>query len=124
MEAKKILIVEDDVFIQDVYNVKFSQEGFEVIVAENGVDALEILKSFIPDVIMLDIMMPRVDGVEVLKKIKSENALKDIPIMILTNISEKEKMEEVMNLGANFYLIKSHFTPTEILDKVNLLLNK
>lgn len=124
MEAKKIMIVEDDVFIRDIYQVKFSQEGFDVITAEDGVKALEMLKDVTPDIILLDIIMPYMNGMEVLKKIKSDDKLKNIPVIMLTNISEKEKVDEGMNLGIADYLIKSHFTPSEVLAKVNSLLNQ
>jgi DNA-binding response OmpR family regulator len=122
-ESKKILIVEDDVFIRDIYQVKFSQEGFEVTVAEDGIKALEKLEKLVPDIILLDIIMPYMNGMEVLKKIKSNVLLKDIPIIMLTNISEKEKVSEGMEYGVNDYLIKSHFTPSEVVHKVNTLLN-
>ena len=89
-ENKKIiLIVEDDVFIRDIYQVKFSQEGFEVLSAEDGIKALDILKEKVPDIILLDILMPYMNGLEVLKKIKSNEALKNIPVIMLSNISEK-----------------------------------
>lgn len=120
---KKVMIVEDDVFIRDIYQVKFSQEGFEVIVAEDGIKALEKLKEVTPDIILLDIIMPYMNGIEVLKNIKSNDLLKNIPIIMLTNISEKEKVSEGMELGVQDYLIKSHFTPSEVVHKVNALLN-
>jgi DNA-binding response OmpR family regulator len=120
---KKILIVEDDVFIRDIYQVKFSQEGFDVTVAEDGVKAMEKLEGMIPDIILLDIMMPYLNGMEVLKKIKSNDALKNIPIIMLTNISEKEKVAEGNEYGVSDFLIKSHFTPSEVVQKVNTLLN-
>lgn len=123
-DKKKIMIVEDDVFIRDIYQVKFSQEGFEVITAEDGIKALEMLKEVTPDIIMLDIIMPYMNGVEVLKKIKSDEKFKNIPVVMLTNISEKEKVDEGMDLGIVDYIIKSHFTPSEVLAKINSLLNK
>jgi len=120
---RKILIVEDDVFIRDIYHVKFSQEGFDVTLAEDGVKAVEILKTLVPDIILLDIIMPYMNGMEVLKKIKADDRLKTIPIIMLTNISEKEKVTEGIEYGVNDYLIKSHFTPSEVVHKVNALLN-
>lgn len=120
---KKILIVEDDVFIRDIYQVKFSQEGFDVVTAEDGVKALAVLEQMVPDIILLDIIMPYMNGMEVLKNIKSNDSLKEIPVIMLTNISEKEKVTEGMELGVNDYIIKSHFTPSEVVHKVNALLN-
>jgi DNA-binding response OmpR family regulator len=123
-EKKKILIVEDDAFISDIYQVKFSQEGFDVMLAENGVEALKKMEEFVPDIILLDVIMPYMDGMETLKNIRKNGTWKKIPIIMLTNISEKEKVTEGMNGGANDYLVKSHFTPSEVVDKVNILLNK
>ena len=122
MDKKKILIIEDDTFIRDIYQIKFQQEGFEVMMAEDGVVALERLNQFVPDIILLDVIMPYMDGMEVLRKIKENGKLKEIPIIMLTNISEKEKIDEGMEPGANDYLIKSHFTPSEVVHKVRTLL--
>lgn len=122
-DGKKILIVEDDSFIRDIYQVKFNQEGFDVTTAENGLEAIKKLEKDTPDVILLDVIMPYMDGMEVLRKIKSSNDWKDIPIIMLTNISEKEKVNEGMKQGVSDYLIKSHFTPSEVVQKVNVLLN-
>lgn len=121
-EKRKILIIEDDVFIRDIYQVKFSQEGFEVIIAENGMEGLKALEKAIPDVILLDIIMPYMDGMETLKRIKKEENFKNIPIIMLTNISEKEKITESEEFGVKDYLIKSQFTPAEVVGKVNALL--
>lgn len=122
MDKKKILIVEDDVFIRDIYQIKFAQEGFDVIMAEDGIVALKKLEQFVPAIILLDIIMPYMDGMEVLRKIKANAKLKDIPIIMLTNISEKENIDEGMEVGADDFLIKSHFTPSEVVQKVKTLL--
>lgn len=120
---KRVLLVEDDPFIRDIYNVKFSQEGFEVYLAENGVEALKKMEQFIPDVILLDIVMPYMDGMETLKNIRSREEWKKVPVIMLTNISEKEKIEESEDFSVSDYLIKSHFTPSEVVQKVKALLN-
>jgi len=125
MRKNKILIVEDDIFIRDIYEVKFRQEEFEVSSAENGIVALKLLEGgLFPDIILLDIIMPQMDGIEVLRRLKANDALKNIPIIMLTNISEKEKISEGMELGIKDYLIKSHFTPSEVVQKVNTLLDQ
>jgi len=123
-EQKKILIVEDDVFVRDIYNIKFQKEGFAVTLATNGVEALERLEKFIPDIILLDIIMPYMNGMEVLKKIKGDEQLKNIPVIMLTNISDKEKVDEAISQESVDYLIKSHFTPAEVVSKVYALLKK
>jgi DNA-binding response OmpR family regulator len=121
-ENKNILLVEDDAFIRDIYNTKFTQEGFNVVCAENGIEALKKLEEITPDLILLDVIMPYMDGMEALKKIKENDAWKKIPVIMLTNISEKEKVSEDMELEVDDYLIKSHFTPSEVVAKVNALL--
>lgn len=120
-EKKKIMVVEDDAFVMDIYETKLSQEGFEVISAPNGLEAVKKLEKEenVPDLMILDILMPYMDGLEVLRKIKKDPRLKDIPVILLTNLSQKEEVEEGLSLGANDYLIKSHFTPSEVMEKVS-----
>lgn len=123
-EKKKILLVEDDSFVSDIYQTKLDKEGFQVLVAENGVEAMKILETVVPDAVLLDIIMPYMDGIEVLKKMKGDERWKNIPVILLTNLSEREKIEEALGIGANDYLLKSHFTPAEVMEKVNALLKK
>ncbi|MCX6765719.1 MAG: response regulator [Candidatus Moranbacteria bacterium] len=123
MEKKKtILLVEDDAFVTDIYHTKLEQEGFAIMVAENGMEAIKRLEEQLPDLILLDIIMPYMDGIEVLKKIKEKKEWKNIPVILLTNLSEKEKVEEGLGIGASDYLIKSHFTPSEVVGKIRSLL--
>jgi len=117
-QKKKIMIVEDDSFVMDIYHTKLEQENFEVIEAANGVEAMKKLQDSQPDLILLDIIMPYMDGLEVLKKIKEDERLKNIPVILLTNLSQKEEVTKGLELGANDYLIKSHFTPSEVLEKI------
>ena len=121
---KKILIVEDDSFVLDIYQTKLSQEGYTVIEAKNGVEGMKILEKEKPDLILLDIVMPYMDGIEVLKKIKENKELNKIPVILLTNLSQKEKINVGLGLGASDYLIKSHFTPSEVMDKIKIYLSK
>lgn len=118
----KILIVEDDSFVIDIYHTKLSQEGYEVIEARNGIEAMKKLEEIRPDLILLDIIMPYMDGLEVLRKIKKDEKLKTIPIILLTNLSQKEEINEGLGLGVDDYLIKSHFTPSEVLEKIKICL--
>ena len=122
MDKKTILLVEDDSFVSDIYQTKISSEGFDMLVAGNGLEAIKRLEEKIPDLILLDIIMPYMDGIDTLKKIKAAEKWKKIPIILLTNLSEKEKIEEAFGLGADDYLIKSHFTPSEVISKVNMVL--
>jgi DNA-binding response OmpR family regulator len=123
MEKKRILLVEDDSFVSDIYDVRLKQEGFEVIISPNGMEAIKSMGKNIPDLILLDVVMPYMDGIETLKKIKSKSEWKEIPVIMLTNLSEKDKVEEALNLGANDFMVKSHFTPSEVVDKIKILLN-
>lgn len=109
-------------FIRDIYQTRFEQEGFEVMTAENGLVALEKMAQNIPDVILLDVMMPYMDGMEVLKSIKADERLKRIPVIMLTNVSEKIKIEQAYDFGADELLTKSNFIPSEIVAKVRILL--
>ncbi len=125
METKiKILIIEDDTFIADMYETKFKMSGFEVVRAENGVKGIKAAKENNPDVIVLDIVMPQMDGFEVLKAIKEDSKIKDIPIIFLTNLGQRENIDEGLKLGADDYIIKAHFTPDEVVGKVEKVLKK
>lgn len=118
---RKIMIVEDDSFVMDIYQTKLTQSGFDVILAVNGLEAIKKLEKEkeLPDLMLLDIIMPYMDGLEFLKKIKEDERFKEIPVILLTNLSQKEEIDEGMGLGAVDYLIKSHFTPSEVLEKIN-----
>lgn len=122
MNKKTIMIIEDDSFVMDIYQTKLIMEGFDTITAYNGMEALKKLEDpkCRPDLILLDIVMPYVDGMDVLKKIKEDEELKKIPTILLTNLSQKEDVEQGLGLGADDYLIKSHFTPSEVLKKIKI----
>lgn len=118
--SKTIMIVDDDSFVTDIYQTKLTQEGFGIITAADGLEAMKKLENGpLPDLILLDIAMPYKDGLEVLSDIKKSEKLKNIPVILLTNLSQKEQVEQGMKLGVSDYLIKSHFTPSEVLEKIN-----
>ena len=119
---KQILLIEDDPFIIDIYNKKFEESGFSVDVANNGEDALKKLEQKKPDLVVLDIVLPEMDGWEVLRRIKSTPELKDLKIIILSNLSQKKEVEKGINLGSIKYLIKAHYTPSEIVEEIKSLL--
>ncbi len=121
-ERKKILLVEDDAFVRDIYHTKLKMEGFDVVLAENGLEAIKRVREQKPDLILLDIVMPYMDGTEVLKELKGNDEWSKISVILLTNLSDKEKVEETLLSGANDYLIKSHFTPSEVIEKVRKVL--
>jgi len=120
----KILIVEDDAFLAGIYSNKFDKEGFEVFLAGDGETGLKLAQTKHPDIMLLDILMPKLDGFEVLEKIKASEATRDIPVILLTNLGQKEDVDKGLKLGAADYLIKAHFMPAETVEKVRKVLGK
>lgn len=115
--AKKILIVEDDRFLRELITQKLAKEGFDIIEAINGEEGIKKTKEEKPDLVLLDLILPGIDGFEVLSKIKEDVALAQIPVIVLSNLGQKEDVERGLKLGAVDYLIKAHFTPGEIVEK-------
>lgn len=117
---RKILIAEDDFFIRDIYSKVFSLSGYEVQVAVDGVDALEKIKAQTFDMILLDIMMPRMTGIDVLKNVRAlDTPAKSVPIFIITNLGQQNVIEEAFKLGMDGYILKSQVTPQQIVDEIN-----
>ncbi|MFH1226186.1 MAG: response regulator [bacterium] len=114
----KVLLIEDDTFLSGLYATKFGMEGFEVYSATDGEAGLKLAKEKSPDVILLDIILPVKDGFEVLAALKKDPATKMTPVILLTNLSQKEDAEKGLKQGAVDYLIKAHFMPSEVVDKV------
>ena len=114
----KILIIEDDFFLLSMYAAKFNLENFEVIIAEDGEKGLKLAFKELPDVILLDIFLPKKNGFDVLKELKSDESAKKIPVILLTNLSQKAEIEQGLSLGAEDYLIKAHFMPSEVVEKI------
>lgn len=114
------MIVEDDSFVLDIYQTKITKAGYDVVTAVNGAEAIQKLEEGVrPDLILLDIIMPYMNGLDVLKKIKADEKLKSIPVIMLTNLSQKEEVTQGFDSGASDYLIKSHFTPSEVMEKIS-----
>lgn len=120
--AKKILIIEDDEFLRQLMKTKIMSSGFEVFSAVNGADGIEAIKKEVPDLILLDLVMPVMGGFEVLEKIKADSAMSSIPVIVLSNLGQQEEIDKGMKLGASDYLIKAQLTPEEIVEKVKLLI--
>lgn len=118
-----VLLVEDDVFLSGIYQKKFEMEGYKVSLADNGEKALVEVKSKKPDIVMLDILLPKLDGFAVLSKMKVDHEVKDIPVILLTNLGQKDDVEKGLQMGAVDYLIKAHFKPSEVVDKIKLVLH-
>jgi len=120
--AKKILIIEDDKFLRELISQKLVKEGYETSEAVDGEEGLKKLKTEQPDLALLDLILPGIDGFEVLAQRKEEPTLSSIPIIILSNLGQKEDVEKGLKLGAVDYLIKAHFTPGEIIEKIKNVL--
>jgi len=121
-EKIKVLVVEDDSFLRELISKKLSDNNFEVIQADNGALALEIAKKESLKIILLDLIIPEKDGFEVLQELKSDPRTQNIPVVILSNLGQKEEIQKGLNMGAVDFLVKAHFTPDEILAKVKQIL--
>ena len=119
-ENKKIsiLLIEDDSYISDMYRIKMESENFEVAIASDGIIGIKMLEKQKPDIVLLDIVMPKIDGFSVLKTIKKNPDLKEVPIVLLTNLGQKENVQRGFELGASGYIVKAHFTPSEVVQKI------
>ncbi len=115
---KKILVVEDDSMISSMYKTKFAADDFEVFIADNGVIGLELAKKEKPDIIMLDVILPRLDGFSVLEEIKKDPATKNIPVIMLTNLGTEEDKVKGETMGALDYLVKASLTPGQVSEKI------
>lgn len=119
--AKKILVAEDDKFLSNAYRVKLTKAGFEVKVVGNGQGALDILKTFIPDLILLDLVMPVKDGFATLEAIKADERLKAIPVIVASNLGQKEDSDRAFKLGAKGFVIKSDLSLDNLIQKIHSL---
>lgn len=121
---KNILIVEDDRAIAKIYQIELESKGFGVTIASNGEEGLEKAKTVKPDLILLDIMMPKMNGVDVLRQLQNDEATKKIPSVMLTNFGQESLVKEAFNLGALDYVLKYQITPQELVIRIDQLLNK
>ncbi|MBI3558917.1 response regulator [Candidatus Gottesmanbacteria bacterium] len=119
----KILLVDDDEALKQLYSVELVTKGYRVVMASDGDEALEKAKAEKPDLILLDIMMPKTDGIGALTKIKQEAELKDIPVLMLTNFGQENLVQQAFDLGAADYLLKYKVTPAEMSEKVDQTLH-
>ena len=118
-----VLLVEDDVFLSSIYQKKFEMEGFKVTPVDNGEKVLAEAKKKKPHIILLDVLLPKRDGFSVLAQLKADAEVKDVPVILLTNLGQKDDVEKGLEAGAVDYLIKAHFKPSEIVDKVKKILH-
>ena len=115
---KKILVVEDEELIGDLLQRKLLQEGYYASVAKDGEEALKQIREEKPDIILLDIVLPRLNGFEVLAELKEDEALRQIPVIIISNSGQPAEIEKAKELGVRDWLVKTEFDPQEVLEKV------
>ncbi len=117
-----VALIEDDPLIAEMYTTKFTKEGYDIKHAADGAAGLALVKQIKPDIILLDIIMPKMDGFQVLTELRKEAAFKETPVVMLTNLGQEEDVQKGRALGATDYFIKTNFTPAAIVDKVKGLL--
>lgn len=120
----KIAIIEDDAAIHQMYRMKFETEGFDVQLASNGETGVALIKRFRPDIALLDLQMPEVNGLEALREIRSHDWGRELPIIILTNLGEEESPRELKDLGISGYIVKADLTPRQVVARVKEVLEK
>lgn len=113
-----VLIVEDDHFYSKVYESRLTKAGFNVTLVSNGETALNLIKEHKPKLILLDLIMPIIDGFEVITTLKNDSSLSDIPVIVLSNLNQQEDVDKVLFLGAKEHIVKADVPITEILSKV------
>lgn len=119
----KVLIIEDEEVLLEVLQGKFKKEGYLVEAARDGAEGLIKVRSFRPDIILLDMIMPKLDGFQFLEKMQQDEAVKNIPVVIISNSGQPVEIERALKLGVKDYIIKTEFDPQEVLDKMNKILN-
>ncbi len=116
--TKKILLIEDEKIMINLLRKKLTGEGYDVTIARNGEEGLETMRELKPDVVLLDIIMPKMGGFEVMQEMKKDPELKKIPIIIVSNSGQPVELSKAKELGARDWLIKTEFDPQEVVDKV------
>jgi DNA-binding response OmpR family regulator len=123
-EKTTILLIEDDTFISGMYQTKLSTLGYAVRVAMDGEEGWTELQKESPDLVLLDIVLPKKDGFEILGNIRGSEKFKNLPVILLTNLGQKPDVQKGLDLGADDYIIKAHFTPSEVVEKIERILAK
>ena len=121
---KKILFIEDESALQKTFGDFLHREEYEIISALDGEIGLKLAKEKKPDLILLDLILPKLDGFEVLKKVKEDEGIKGIPVIVLTNLERIEDIEKALELGATTYLVKANYTLEEVLEKIKKTLGE
>lgn len=117
-KKKKVLIIEDDPLLVKMYTTKFISDGFEVVSASDGLEGLKLALEQTPDVIILDIMMPKMSGHDVLAKMHTSPKTDKIPVIVLSNLTQQSEAQKALDLGAKEYMAKANFTPGQVIERV------
>jgi len=123
-DKAKVLVVEDEEILLTALKEELNTGGYEVEGAVDGEDGLVKVKTFHPQLILLDLVMPKMDGMEMLQKLKADAEVRDIPVVILTNLSDYDRISEALSLGAMDYLVKANYKLEDLLDKVKTVLSR
>ncbi len=121
---RTVLIIEDEDVLQKALKLNFEKKGFSVLTADNGIDGFELIKNVRPDIVILDLVMPQMNGEEVLEKMQTENLVDKVPVIVVSNKSDGVSLYKCKQLGAKEYLIKVNVTFDDILEKIDKLLKK
>ena len=114
----KILLIEDDSLIVKIYSTRLKADGYTILSSDNGEDGLVLAEKEIPDLILLDVMMPKVDGFTVLEKLRANPALRDKPILMYSNLAQDVEIDKAKQLGATEFIVKANISPTELVTKI------
>jgi len=121
---KKILFIEDESALQEALGEMLSQDGYEIVAALNGEEGLKLAQTKNPNLIVLDLVLPKIHGLEVLKKLKENKKTQNIPVIVLTNLETAEDVEKSIKMGATAYLVKSSYSLEEVTEKIKNFFNK
>lgn len=120
---KKVCVVDDEDSIRDIYKTALEQSGYDVVTAIDGEDGLKVVRQEKPDVVLIDIMMPKIDGLEMMKTLRSDENFFDIPIIVMTNVDDQKIVKEAGKLNTQFYLVKSLFEPKKVVNIIEEVLH-
>ncbi len=120
----KVLIIEDDNFLSDLYKIQFEKSGYKVVQSYDGLDGLSKISIETPSVVVLDLIMPEFNGLEVLERVKKDPKLSNIPVVVLSSLRDEEKIKEALTLGAVGYIIKPTLTPKQVVEEVGKYIRK
>jgi len=123
-EKIKVLLVEDDPMIIDMYKMRLEEEGYDVLLTDKGSEAIELAEKEKPSIILLDIILPEIDGFSILQTLKSKIKTKNLPVLLLTNLGQETDQEKGTQMGAAGYFIKSQHTPSDVIVAVKKIVYK